>query len=84
MSDYSSRDISKYKTVSELRIQYLCEYRLSLRKQLGDTPSQASRQGSQLHADVHVAPTSSSQINILAVLFFAIVTALAAVFWLLG
>ncbi|MCF2136427.1 MAG: hypothetical protein K9W43_04220 [Candidatus Thorarchaeota archaeon] len=83
MPDYSSRDISKYKTVSELRTQYQCEYRLALKKRLGDRPTQASRQGSRLHAGVKVAPTSASQFKTRAFLFFLIVTVLAALLWLL-
>ncbi len=38
-----------FRQVSELRIQYLCEYRLYLRLRFGAPNSQAQRVGTHLH-----------------------------------
>ena len=82
----SSRDYAmiKYRTVSELRTQFQCEYRLYLKQKHGNQSSQASRRGTMLHDQ------GSSQIlnypsgNGLVKFLIIILTAFAGILWVLG
>lgn len=84
MADYSTRDLKSYRTVSDLRTQYVCEYRLFLKKQVGDRPTEAAARGSQLHADVEVTPTAGIRPSLPVLLFILMLTLIAAIMWILG
>ncbi|MDF1540009.1 MAG: hypothetical protein P1Q69_14020 [Candidatus Thorarchaeota archaeon] len=76
--------LKKYRQVSELRTQFICEHRLLLQKKHGTTSSQWSRKGTKLH---NIASNSDVRGNsdyriIKAVL--VIMIALAGILWILG
>ena len=84
MADYSTRDIKRYKTVTDLRTQYMCEYRLFLRTMFGVTSTKASRQGTRLHSGITIKYSPPSKTNIPLLLIVGILTIIAAIFWMLG
>ena len=50
----------KYRSVSDLRIQYMCEYRLHLRNIHGDLDTDWSRRGTVLHENaMNIEPTGN-------------------------
>ena len=78
------RLVKKYRNVSELRIAYLCEHRYHLLKRIGDTSSEASRQGTRLHSQVSHAPIQSGGTDTIMKILIIILTLVAGIFWILS
>ncbi|MHA2385681.1 MAG: hypothetical protein ACXAEE_05680 [Candidatus Thorarchaeota archaeon] len=82
--------------MSELRIQYQCEYRFYLKQKRGDKSSDASREGSRLHREVGVNPKPVRSrevgvnpkpvrsVNAAVMALLVMVTIAAALLWVLG
>jgi hypothetical protein len=74
----------RYRLVSELRVQFICEYRLYLERQHGKSESEPMRRGLHLHELVSSADQvaqSRSSIVKYVLLFLIVVAGLA---WVLG
>ncbi|RLI49730.1 MAG: hypothetical protein DRO73_05460 [Candidatus Thorarchaeota archaeon] len=82
MTDYSTRDLERYRTVSDLRVQKICEYRLFLKQRHGNRTLDASREGAHLHSKVRTAAVAGTN-RILAVMIL-ILTVILGALWLLG
>ena len=82
MADYSTRDLEHYRTVSDLRLQRMCEYRLFLKQRHGDQASDVSREGTHLHSMVGTAAVAGTN-RILAIMIL-ILTVILGALWLLG
>ncbi|MHA1960199.1 MAG: hypothetical protein ACW99U_08215 [Candidatus Thorarchaeota archaeon] len=72
-----------YRYVSELRIQFICEYQLFLRQTIGSTPSAAQARGSKIHGLVGFEAFTESSDRRWLRIFVAILTLVAALFWIL-
>ena len=79
-----TQSVKKYRTVSELRTAYLCEHRYHLLKRIGDTSSEASRQGTRLHSQVSQAPIQSGGTGTIMKILIIILTLVAGIFWILS
>ncbi len=76
---------NKMREVSDLRIQFQCEYRLHLKQKLGGSSSKASTMGSILHrlaSDHTVSPDEKSG-NRMVPLLIIIVTLISGMLWIL-
>ncbi|MHA1928910.1 MAG: hypothetical protein ACTSV2_10095 [Candidatus Thorarchaeota archaeon] len=82
----SSRDYAliKYRTVSELRTQFQCEYRLYLQQKHGNQSNQASRRGTMLHDQSSSQILNYSSSNGLVKILIVILTAFAGILWIVG
>ncbi len=74
----------RYRDVSELRIQFLCEYRLHLKWELGERVSDASVRGANLHKHVPFQTGHVQTTNIALRITVLIMTVLAALLWIFG
>lgn len=76
--------MGRYRDVSELRIQYLCEHRFYLQNSRREKPSEASRDGERLHREVGLNPQPIRSFSrlIRALILFA--TIVAAILWVAG
>ncbi len=66
-----------YRSVSDLRLQFLCGYRLYLKKRMGDSPSPASRLGTRLHSATEeriVLPSARGSLAYVLIALAALVT----------
>jgi hypothetical protein len=70
--------------VSELRIQFQCEYRFYIRQMQGEESSDASREGSRLHREVGMIPGPGRSLNASVMALIVIVTIAAALLWVFG
>ncbi|MHA2003479.1 MAG: hypothetical protein ACW975_11620 [Candidatus Thorarchaeota archaeon] len=84
MRDPKRGTLGRYRDVSELRIQYQCEYRFYLQQKRGDKSSDASREGSRLHREVGVNPKPVRSVNAAVMALLVMVTIAAALLWVLG
>ncbi len=63
MKEYS-RSIKHYREVSDLRIQYFCEYRFHLGQKLGEMPSEYAIEGERLHHAISTRNHSTRKISL--------------------
>ncbi|MFX1603589.1 MAG: hypothetical protein ACFFCK_08900 [Promethearchaeota archaeon] len=82
----SQRDApqGRYRDVSELRVQFLCEYRLHLKWKLGERVSDASIRGTNLHQHVPLGTGPVRTPNMALRITVLIITVLAALLWIFG
>ncbi|MFX0053593.1 MAG: hypothetical protein ACFFAD_01575 [Candidatus Hermodarchaeota archaeon] len=76
--------MGRYRDVSELRIQYLCEHRFLLLQMRRESPSEASRDGERLHREVGLNPKPVRSFSRLIRALILIGTIAAAVLWVVG
>jgi hypothetical protein len=74
----------RYRDVSELCIQFLCEHRFFLRQMRGQESSDASRVGERLHREVGLNPAPVRSMKPLIRALIVIVTVAAAILWVMG
>ena len=87
LSEAEKGPYHKMREVSELRIQYQCEYRHYLYQKNGNTHSKASITGTELHRRVSKHPDSQLTVrreNRLIPLLIFIVTLIAGLLWIFG
>jgi len=75
---------SKYREVSDLRIQFLCEYRLFLHQKIGDESTKASLEGQRLHSKFcgdHQNGMSQRPVLPLIIMILAVVIGLLWILW---
>ncbi len=87
LSDAEKGAYDTMRDVSELRTQFQCEYRLHLKQKLGDTHSQASVTGTELHRRVSTQSDSrhgEETENRLVPLLIIVVTLVAGFLWIFG
>jgi hypothetical protein len=84
MKDPKRGTLGRYRDVSELRIQFQCEYRFYIRQKRGEKSSDASREGSRLHREVGMNPGPVRSLNTSVLVLLVIVTIAAALLWVLG
>jgi hypothetical protein len=82
----SQRDATsgRLRDVSELRLQFLCEYRLHLKWKLGERLSGAGVRGTNLHRQVPFQTGHRATPSIALRIIVIIGTLLAALLWILG
>ncbi|MHA1909479.1 MAG: hypothetical protein ACW98Y_19430 [Candidatus Thorarchaeota archaeon] len=76
--------LKRYRQVSELRIQFLCEHRLLLRNRHSDQPTEWSRRGSELHNKVANNQTRTSPRISYFKIGIILMTVIAGLLWILG
>ncbi|MHA2378454.1 MAG: hypothetical protein ACXADO_06250 [Candidatus Thorarchaeota archaeon] len=74
----------RYRYVSELRIQFLCEYRLHLKWNLGERISDAGVGSTHLHQHVPLQTGQAQSVGTAAKILVIMVTVLAALLWIIG
>ena len=76
---------SKFRNVSDLRVQFLCEYRFYLQEQYGQKDTQASIEGSRLH-DIMATPEEITRNDTHKVVpaLIIILTLILAYLWIFG
>ncbi len=86
LSDAEKGSFHRMREVSELRVQYQCEYRLYLKQKLGDVHSKASSIGSDLHHHMskHVIIQHVEKENNLVILLILVMTVIAGFLWIFG
>lgn len=87
LSDAEKGQYHKMRDVSELRTQFQCEYRLRLKQKFGDTHSQASVTGTELHQRVSTQSESRQDDgteNRLVPLLIIVGTLIAGFLWIFG
>jgi hypothetical protein len=84
MKDPKRGALGRYRDVSELRIQYLCEHRFFLQQLRRESPSEASREGERLHGEVCLSLKPIRSFNPLIRALILIVTIAAAILWVVG
>ena len=78
-------DFRKIRDISDLRIQYFCEYRLLLSKKYGDSSSLASVRGEWLHSKIGVGGSAGlMEQNSSMVVFFVITILVLLLLFLIG
>jgi len=86
LSDAEKGSFHRMREVSELRVQYQCEYRLYLKQKLGEVHSKASSIGLNLHT--HVSKKDAIQHvekkDNLILLLIVIMTLIAGYLWIFG
>ena len=74
----------EYREVSELRIQYFCEYRYFLTKSLGDPVTDAAKAGRKLHSQVSEKRYSSHELSVtkrILIIILILIFGLIWIFW---
>ena len=84
MQDSQRGPVKRYRAVSDLRIQYQCEYKLLLRQRLGGKSSDASRRGTLLHNSESVDHDNEFTMNSSWWLIVLVISLLAAALWIMG
>ncbi|MFW9886586.1 MAG: hypothetical protein ACFFER_00275 [Candidatus Thorarchaeota archaeon] len=84
MIDSERGVLGRYRDVSELRIQYLCEHRLYLQNSFGVKLSEASIEGERLHREVGLNPQPVRSFSPLVRALILIATIAAAILWAVG
>ncbi|KXH73268.1 MAG: hypothetical protein AM326_00535 [Candidatus Thorarchaeota archaeon SMTZ-45] len=84
MKDAKNRTVGRYRDVSELRIQFQCEYRFYLKQKIGDKSSFACREGSKLHQDIGMNSIVTQTPHPFLMALIVIVIVAAAILWVLG
>ncbi|MHA2142249.1 MAG: hypothetical protein ACXADC_08160 [Candidatus Thorarchaeota archaeon] len=84
MKDPKKGTFGRYREVSELSIQFQCEYRFFLNQEYGENPSDASREGARLHREVGLNPLQVRSLNPFLTVILVIVIIAAALLWILG
>jgi hypothetical protein len=84
MKDPKRGTRGRYRDVSELRIQFQCEYRFYIKQMRGEKSSDASREGSRLHRKVGMNPVPGRPLNASVRAIIVIVTIAAALLWVFG
>ncbi len=74
---------SKFRDVSELRIQSICEYRLYLRHHLGIESTEASLVGKQLHSKFENESISRVSQKPILTLIIIVLTVVIGLLWIL-
>lgn len=77
----------RMREVTDLRIQFLCEYRLQLKQEFGDTQTEASIIGTNLHQHLSMREVKQSQMkrtNQLIPLLIFILTLIFGFLWIFG
>lgn len=85
LHEYERGQNNKMRDVSDLRTQFLCEYRLHLKQKLGESVLEASVTGSILHnlkSEQSISPREKSS-NRLIPLLIIIMTLIAGILWIL-
>ncbi|TXT55178.1 MAG: hypothetical protein BAJATHORv1_40087 [Candidatus Thorarchaeota archaeon] len=81
MTGTRRKGISDFRNVSDLRIQFYCEYRLYLKQIHGETKSEASLQGEMLHSQV--SKTSMGFIpNTVVFALLVLIIIISAILWI--
>ncbi|MBD3406823.1 MAG: hypothetical protein GF411_11970 [Candidatus Lokiarchaeota archaeon] len=81
MNKTDRKGISSFRNVSDLRIQFYCEYRLFLKQLHGGTSSEASRGGTRLHSKIAVEVSKSAANRTILILLLVIII-ISAIFWI--
>jgi hypothetical protein len=86
LTDVEKEPFFKMREVSELRIQFQCEFRLNLRQKFGDSHSPASVAGTELHRQVSIQSDRQDAEKIerrLVPLFIIVVTLIVGIMWIM-
>jgi hypothetical protein len=84
MRDSKTGTVGRYRDVSELRIQYLCEHRLYIQNSRREKPSEASLEGERLHREVVLNPQPIRSFRFLIRALILIASIAAAILWAVG
>jgi hypothetical protein len=84
MKDPKIRTAGRFRDVSELRIQFQCEYRFYLKQKRGDKSSAACREGSRLHQEIGTNPIVTRLPHPLVMTLIVTVILAAAILLVLG
>ncbi|NHJ15031.1 MAG: hypothetical protein EAX95_15220 [Candidatus Thorarchaeota archaeon] len=84
MTETGTKQVRRYRDVSDLRTQFQCEYRLFLNQKRGMQFSSAAQQGAHLHERVKLHAEGKSQSNLGFRIVVIAVTILAAFLWIFG
>jgi len=75
---------SKFRNVSDLRVQFICEYRFYLQEKLGQRDTRASIDGSRLHDSVATAENNLQEQHQIIPLFIIIAAIIIGYLWIFG
>jgi len=84
MPSQSEASRGRYRDVSELSIQFLCEYRLHLKWKLGDRVSEAGLRGARLHQQVPLQTRNAQSAHLALRITIITITTVAALLWVFG
>ncbi|MHA2205214.1 MAG: hypothetical protein ACXADL_03565 [Candidatus Thorarchaeota archaeon] len=76
--------VKRYRAVSDLRIQYQCEYKLLLRQRIGEKSSDVSRRGKLLHNCESIDHNHEFKVNSSWWVIVLLISLLAAAMWIVG
>ncbi len=85
LNEVEKRPYNMMRDVSDLRIQFQCEYRLHLKQKLGESVSEAGVTGSILHRLIssQIASREGKRRHRLLPYLFIIVSLIAGILWIL-
>ncbi|MGY5880276.1 MAG: hypothetical protein RTV31_08495 [Candidatus Thorarchaeota archaeon] len=75
---------SKFRNVSDLRIQFLCEYRFHLQEKLGNQETRASIEGSRLHDAVAISKDTTQERHQMIPILIIIAAIIIGYLWIFG
>jgi hypothetical protein len=75
---------SKFRNVSDLRVQYKCEYRFYLQEKHGQKATRASIEGAKLHDALATSESEPRERHQLVPIAVAIVTIIIGYLWIFG
>jgi hypothetical protein len=84
VTDDERTSYSKFRNVSDLRIQFLCEYRFYLQERLGNRETRASIEGSRLHDVIATSKDSVQHQNKIIPLLIIIAAIIIGYLWIFG
>ncbi|MHA1862340.1 MAG: hypothetical protein ACTSWA_01125 [Candidatus Thorarchaeota archaeon] len=75
---------SKFRNVSDLRVQFLCEYRFYLKEELGQRETRASIDGSRLHDSIATAENNLQEQHQIIPILIIIAAIIIGYLWIFG
>jgi len=78
-----SRHLKRYRSVSDLRIQFICEYRLYLERQHGKPESESMQRGVYLHEIASKADQLTQNDRYIVKYFLLLLIVVAGLAWVL-
>ncbi|MHA1615151.1 MAG: hypothetical protein ACTSYJ_09925 [Candidatus Thorarchaeota archaeon] len=75
---------SKFRNVSDLRVQFLCEYRFYLQEKLGQRETRASIDGSKLHDSIATVENNLQEQHQIIPVLIIIVAIIIGYLWIFG
>ncbi|MGY5858167.1 MAG: hypothetical protein RTU63_02260 [Candidatus Thorarchaeota archaeon] len=75
---------SKFRNVSDLRIQFLCEYRFQLQEEHGQKDTRASIEGSRLHDSIATSEHETKERQQVIPIVIIIAAIIIGFLWIFG